>query len=103
MPVLECPTCKAAGGTDGMRWLHLATPSDGLGGHAAADGAPRLTRRQKEILLHCVARGYYEIPRRSTLRSLAAELGISPTTLSLVLRRAERAVVERFASERLPA
>ncbi|MHB1261418.1 MAG: helix-turn-helix domain-containing protein [Thermoplasmatota archaeon] len=59
-----------------------------------------LTARQEELLLHCYAEGYYEIPRRSTLRSLAKGLGISSASLSLVLRRAEAKVVEAFAVNR---
>lgn len=52
-----------------------------------------LTPRQQELLAYCRAHGYYDIPRRTTLRSLAKDLGISSTSLSLVLRRAEARVV----------
>jgi hypothetical protein len=51
--------------------------------------APALTPRQAELLQFCVERGYYSIPRRTTLRKLSAQLGISSTSLSLALRRAE--------------
>lgn len=57
----------------------------------------RLTARQVEILLHCVEQGYYEIPRRVTLRTMAANLGISAPSLSLVLRRAEAKLILDFA------
>jgi predicted DNA binding protein len=56
-----------------------------------------LTARQRSLLLHCYAGGYYEIPRRATLRAMAKGLGISATTLSLVLRRAEAKVVAAYA------
>lgn len=52
-----------------------------------------LTARQAELLDHCVRRGYYSIPRGATLRTLAAELGISTTSLSLALRRAEAKII----------
>lgn len=64
--------------------------------------APLLTARQAELLTFCVAKGYYEIPRKVTLRTLAAELGITATSLSLALRRAETKIVCSFAA-RLPA
>lgn len=55
-----------------------------------------LTDRQREVLSHVVARGYYQIPRTTTLRKLARELGISTTSLSLILRRAELKIVPAF-------
>ncbi|HJQ93180.1 MAG TPA: helix-turn-helix domain-containing protein [Candidatus Thermoplasmatota archaeon] len=59
--------------------------------------AALLTARQEELLLHCYGKGYYEIPRRSTLRALAKGLAISSASLSLVLRRAEAKVVAAHA------
>lgn len=64
-----------------------------LRGPVAAEGAAKLTARQDELLRFCVSRGYYAIPRRMTLRMLAAELLISTTSLSLALRRAEAKLV----------
>ena len=58
-----------------------------------------LTARQAELLKHCVQRGYYSIPRRMTLRELGAEIGISATSLSLALRRAEAKIILAFADE----
>lgn len=52
-----------------------------------------LTPRQAELLSYCVQRGYYAIPRRATLRRLGADLGISPASLSLALRRAEARLI----------
>jgi hypothetical protein len=59
----------------------------------------RLTPRQAELLRHCVDRGYYNIPRRMTLRELGTEIGISATSLSLALRRAEAKIILAFAAE----
>ncbi len=64
-----------------------------------AQKAAVLTARQQELLLHCFEEGYYEIPRRSTLRLLAKGLGISSASLSLVLRRAEAKVVAAFTAD----
>ena len=57
----------------------------------------QLTARQAELLRHCIQRGYYSIPRRMTLRELGAEIGISATSLSLALRRAEGKIILAFA------
>lgn len=59
----------------------------------------RLTARQAELLRHCVKRGYYSIPRRMTLRELGSEIGISATSLSLALRRAEAKIILAFAGD----
>lgn len=48
-----------------------------------------LTSRQRETFLLARSRGYYEYPRETTTRELAAELGISKTTLLEHLRKAE--------------
>lgn len=60
------------------------------------DGDSLLTDRQREVLAHVVRRGYYEIPRSITLRQLAGEIGISTTSLSLILRRAEGKIVQNY-------
>lgn len=57
-----------------------------------------LTPRQDAILRECVRRGYYDIPRRTTLRALAKELGLSATSLSLLLRRAEARLALGYVS-----
>jgi hypothetical protein len=62
----------------------------------AHDDRTNLTDRQLDVLLHCLGRGYYEIPRRSTLRALGLELGITATSLSLLLRRAEAKIIQDF-------
>ncbi len=64
------------------------------------NAVPELTARQAELLQYCKDHGYYAIPRRVTLRGLAKELGISPTALSLALRRAEARILSAYV-ERL--
>lgn len=63
---------------------------------------PLLTERQDELLRYCVERGYYSIPRGISLGTLAQPLGISTTSLSLALRRAEAKIVLSYIS-RIPA
>jgi hypothetical protein len=54
---------------------------------------PTLTVRQLQILRIAAEKGYFEFPRRIRLTELAAVLGIKPSTLSEVLRAAERRIV----------
>lgn len=53
----------------------------------------RLTDRQREVLEFAFEEGYYDWPRESTGEELAAELDISPPTLSKHLYVAERKVL----------
>ncbi|MDQ2052222.1 helix-turn-helix domain-containing protein [Natronolimnohabitans sp. A-GB9] len=50
--------------------------------------------RQRQILKVAYERGYYEIPRETTLEEIADEIGITKTTASNHLRKAERRVIE---------
>ena len=59
---------------------------------------PMLTERQDELLRYCVERGYYSIPRGISLEILTKDLGISTTSLSLALRRAEAKIVLAYVS-----
>lgn len=68
-------------------------------GRRVNGSANRLTARQEEVLLYCENHGYYEIPRRATLRQLAKGLGISATSLSLILRRGEAKLVRAMARQ----
>lgn len=70
--------------------------SEAANGHA--ENGHKLTARQAELLVHCVKRGYYDIPRRATLRVLGAELGITATSLSLALRRAEGKIILAYVA-----
>lgn len=81
--------------------LASGTRRNGHNGVAPGSATGSLTPRQEEVLLFCVRAGYYEIPRRKTLRALAVDLGISVTSLSLILRRAEAKLVQGFARDRV--
>jgi predicted DNA binding protein len=52
-----------------------------------------LTDRQQEVLKMAMRRGYYEQPKRTTIKKLAAETGIAPSTFQEILQRAERKVM----------
>jgi predicted DNA binding protein len=53
-----------------------------------------LTARQEEILGTAMAQGYFEFPRRISLTNLSELVGVRPSTLSEILRGAERRILE---------
>jgi len=55
-----------------------------------------VTRRQEEIVRAALASGYYDRPRRTTIRQLAKEVGISSSTLGEILQRAEGNIIKSF-------
>lgn len=56
-----------------------------------------LSRRQLDVLRAAIEGGYYESPRRTSTKALAAALGVSPSTLQEHLRKAQAAIMDRFA------
>jgi hypothetical protein len=52
-----------------------------------------LTERQKEIMATAVAQGYFEFPRKISLTGLSEQVGVKPSTLSEILRSAERRIM----------
>ncbi|HUI23507.1 MAG TPA: helix-turn-helix domain-containing protein [Nitrososphaerales archaeon] len=65
-----------------------------------------LTARQKEILGTALAQGYFEFPRRLSLTGLSQLVGVKPSTLSEILRGAERKALEgivRAPAQRKPS
>jgi predicted DNA binding protein len=55
-----------------------------------------LTLRQEEIIRLALEKGYFEYPRKVGVRALAKEIGISPSSLSELLRRAERKILSEY-------
>lgn len=53
-----------------------------------------IPQRQRELLNLALAEGYFDIPRSVTLEELADEMGITKTTASNHLRKAEQQVME---------
>lgn len=52
-----------------------------------------LTVRQEQAIRTALDAGYYEVPRKISLTDLAAKLDLSPSSLSELLRRAERTIL----------
>ncbi|WP_225807710.1 helix-turn-helix domain-containing protein [Thermococcus bergensis] len=56
----------------------------------------KLTDKQLEVLLFAYKSGYFDSPRRVTLRELAQILGLSPSTVKEHLREAEKKILEEL-------
>lgn len=63
---------------------------------SASHGASGLTQRQDEILHFAYNNGYYEYPRRISLRNLSMIFDISPSTMSEILRAGQRRVFSDY-------
>lgn len=61
-----------------------------------------LTDRQREALRIAYERGYFAIPRRTSLEDVAAELDISPSSVSERLRRAQTQLIEETVATTWP-
>lgn len=53
-----------------------------------------LTARQEYILQIALEKGYFEFPKRITLRQLAKVLEVSPATLTEILRRGQKRILQ---------
>lgn len=104
---LKCPYNSAG---HPFTWQVLVRKSDDLRGlisnlgekgmSVAVNGVSRVSReetltgRQKEILATAMASGYFDFPRRTCLSELSKMVGVKPSTLSEILRSAERKIME---------
>ncbi len=70
--------------------------------HSIEDMDYMLTRKQELALVQAYLRGYYDYPRKISLKELACEVGIAVSTLAELLRRAEAKIVEAFIRHELP-
>jgi len=58
------------------------------------DQKATLTVRQREIMSTAIARGYFDFPRKISLTGLSQLVGVKPSTLSEILRSAERRIMQ---------
>lgn len=83
---------QASENGDGFTLYRLArTDEAGYAGEGAAEG---LTPRQREAVRIAHEKGYFDIPRKTSLDAVADELGISASSCSERLRRAQIHLVE---------
>ena len=55
-----------------------------------------LTSHQRNIVEIALEEGYFDYPRRITLRQLARKVGVSASTVSEVMRRAEKKILSAY-------
>ncbi len=61
---------------------------------SALEDEKELTARQENILQIALEKGYFEFPKKVTLRQLAKTLEISPATLTEILRRGQKRILQ---------
>ncbi len=59
----------------------------------------RMTARQEEVLKMAFRNGYYDYPKKVTIKDLANRLGVSPSTVAEILQRAEKKVIAEYFGE----
>lgn len=62
----------------------------------AFDGKRILTERQEEVIRVAFSSGYFEYPKRTGSSKLANSLGISVSTLSEIMRAAQRRILAEY-------
>ena len=55
-----------------------------------------LTAHQRGVIEYALSSGFYEYPRRMGLQKLSRSLGVSPSALGEMLRRAERKIISSY-------
>ncbi len=58
-----------------------------------------LTSRQEKVLKSALELGYFDYPKRVSTEELSAQLGVAPSTLNEILRRAERRIISGYFEE----
>ncbi|WP_202319452.1 helix-turn-helix domain-containing protein [Archaeoglobus neptunius] len=59
-----------------------------------------ITYREEEILKVALERGYFDFPKKVKLEELAEYFSIAPSTLSEILRRGQKKVLEKYFKEK---
>ncbi len=59
-----------------------------------------LTKRQEDILKIALEKGYFDYPKRTSIRELARVFGISISTLSEILRSGQKKVMASYFGEK---
>ncbi len=72
-----------------------------LRGLASPIGNPLLTKRQEEVIRAALIKGYYDVPKRITIKELARMFSVSPSTLNEILLRAEKKIIRYYLEKRV--
>jgi predicted DNA binding protein len=81
---------------DRLMWDLQSTGSDVelIRVSSSIDDGLRLTDRQLKIVEVAFKRGYYDYPKRISIRELARIFGVSTATVSEILRRGQRKIIK---------
>ena len=77
---------------------HSQSVDPGTDGRLATAVDDRLTDRQRQALQTAFHAGYFDVPRRTDARSVAAAIGVAQSTFSQHLRTAEQKLLEALFS-----
>ncbi len=58
-----------------------------------------MTYREEEILKYALEKGYFDYPKRIKLEEMAEHFGIASSTLSEILRRGQKKILEKYFKE----
>ena len=59
----------------------------------------KLTSKQEKVLKSALELGYFDYPKRVSTEDLSKRLGVAPSTLNEILRRAERKIIQVYFEE----
>jgi len=59
-------------------------------------GRKELTGRQEEIIRIALDKGYFDCPKKTSIRELSRMFGISKSTLSEVLRLGQKKIIKSY-------
>ena len=57
-----------------------------------------LSDRQREVIHAAFHKGYYDVPRRISLKELADSMGVSPSSVDEILKRAQKKILSYYLS-----
>jgi predicted DNA binding protein len=109
---LTCPLASPSKPDGSVDWVLAMTANSSLRrllkklkGHgigadivrvARISDVEKLTPRQRRMTEYAFAAGFFEYPRRAGLHELSKTLGVSPSALGEMLRRAERKIITSY-------
>ncbi len=59
---------------------------------------PKLTLRQVQVLTIAYERGFFDVPKKVNLEMLSKTLGVKPSTLDEILRKAVKKLIESYVT-----
>jgi predicted DNA binding protein len=59
-------------------------------------GLEDLTDRQREVVQLAYSRGYFDVPKQISLKELSDEVGVSPSSVDEILKRAEKKILSHY-------